>query len=297
VAVCLDSLAEAGVDRVLVVDNGSDDGTAELLAGRAGIEVLRTSVNLGFAGGAALGLDALRDADLVLLLNDDAQVLPGAVEALLAAAARPDAQRVAAFTAQVLLPPDEHGVQRINSTGNVLLRDGRGADRDWLALPAEASTEPDVFGFCGAAALLRRTALEDVGSLEPGFFLYYEDTDLSWRMRLRGWQIRYVPEARVLHEHAQSSGVGSPVFLFYNWRNQLLCLTRNAPAWLVLREVARSVGKSLLSPVASPKTAAIRRRALLGYLRMLPATLGQRRDIGRRSVLSRRDVAALRLGK
>ena len=293
-AACLDSLAAEGVERVLVVDNGSDDGTSDLLADRADVEVLRLPENLGFAGGAARGLEALQDADLVLLVNDDAQVLPGAVQALVAAAAEPGNERVAAFTAQVLLPADEHGVQRVNSTGNVLLADGRGADRDWLAFPEEASREPDVFGFCGAAALLRREALDDVGSFEPGFFLYYEDTDLSWRMRLRGWQIRYVGEAHVLHEHAQSSGVGSPVFLFYNWRNQLLCLTRNAPAWLVLREVLRTLVKCVLAPAVSRDTAAVRRAALAGYVRMLPLTLRQRRDIGRRAVLSRREVARLR---
>ncbi|HUR12946.1 MAG TPA: glycosyltransferase family 2 protein, partial [Mycobacteriales bacterium] len=176
---CLDALVAAGIYRVLVVDNGSDDGTAEVLAARTGIEVLRSPVNLGFAGGAALGLEGLGDVDLVLLVNDDAQVLPDAVDALVAAARQPGAERVGAFTAQVLLPPDERGVQRVNSTGNVLLPDGRGTDRDWLALSGEASTDPDVFGFCGAAALLRQEALDDVGSFEPGFFLYYEDTDLS----------------------------------------------------------------------------------------------------------------------
>jgi GT2 family glycosyltransferase len=294
VAATLDALAETGLDRVLVVDNGSDDGTAELLAAREGIEVLRSPVNLGFAGGAALGIEALHDVDLVLLVNDDAQPLPGAVAALVAAAAAPGSERVGAFTAQLLLPPDERGVQRVNSTGNVLLPDGRGADRDWLALTGEATTEPDVFGFCGAAALLRREALEDVGSFEPGLFLYYEDTDLSWRMRLRGWQVRYVPEATVVHEHAQSSEAGSRLFLYYNWRNQLLCLTRNAPAGLVAREVLRALVKCLLAPLLSPRTAATRWRALIGYLTALPTALQQRREIGRRATVSRAQVAALR---
>jgi GT2 family glycosyltransferase len=289
---CLDALAAEGVP-VLVVDNGSDDDTADLLASREGVQVLRSETNLGFAGGVALGLAHL-DADLVLLVNDDAQVLPGSVQAFIDAAAEPGAERVGAFTAQVLLPPDALGVQRVNSTGNLLLHDGRGADRDWLASRQDASHDHDVFGFCGAAALLRRAALDDVGGMEPSFFLYYEDTDLSWRMRLRGWQVRYVPGAVVVHEHAQSSVVGSPLFLFYNWRNQLLCLTRNAPAWLVLRELLRHVGKCLVAPVASPSTARTRVRALVGYLRMLPPALRQRGEIGRRAVVPRRVVAALR---
>lgn len=291
---CLDALRAGGVERVLVVDNASDDGTADLLAERTDVEVLRLPQNLGFAGGAERGLQVLRDAALVLLVNDDAHVLPGAVDALVRAAAEPGAERVAAFTAQVLLPADDRGVHRVNSTGNLLLADGRGADRDWLAAPEESSSDRDVFGFCGAAALLRREALEDVGSFEPRLFLYYEDTDLSWRMRLRGWQIRYVPEAKVVHEHAQSSGVGSPVFLFYNWRNQLLCLTRNAPGWLVAREVGRALGKSLVAPVLAPRTAVTRWRALLAFLVGLPPALVQRREIGRRALVPRAEVAALR---
>ena len=292
-AACLDGLVSEGV-AILVVDNGSTDGTTELLAGRDDVEVVRSETNLGFAGGVALGLRHVR-ADLVLLVNDDAQVLPGAVAALLAAAAAPGAEKVGAFTAQVLLPQDAYGTQRLNSTGNLLLRDGRGADRDWLADRGEASMDPDVFGFCGAAALLRRAAVDDAGGMEPTFFLYYEDTDLSWRMRLRGWQVRYVPEAVVVHAHAQSSVAGSPTFLFYNWRNQLLCLTRNAPAWLAVRELLRMIGKCLVAPVVSPGTAVTRARALAGYLRMLPAAIGQRREIGRRALVPRREVAALRV--
>src|SRR5581483_12472754 len=84
----------------------------------------------------------------------------------------------------------------------------------------------EVFGFCGAAALLRRAALEDVGAFEESFFMYYEDLDLSWRMRLRGWRILYEPGAVVEHAHAASTGEWSPFFTFHVDRNRVLTLLR-----------------------------------------------------------------------
>jgi GT2 family glycosyltransferase len=88
----------------------------------------------------------------------------------------------------------------------------------------------DVFGFSGGAALLRRSAAVAVGGFPVRFFLYYEDTDLSWRLRLAGWSIRYEPTAVVHHRHAASSDVSSGLFAFHNERNRLLTLVRCAPA-------------------------------------------------------------------
>ena len=81
----------------------------------------------------------------------------------------------------------------------------------------------------GAAA---RAYLDDVGLFDERFFLYYEDTDLSWRGRLRGWRYVYVPTSLVRHRHAASSGVGSTVFRYYTERNRPLMLVKNAPAGL-----------------------------------------------------------------
>ncbi len=91
-----------------------------------------------------------------------------------------------------------------------------------------------MFAWCGGAVLLRRGYLDDVGLFDERLFLYYEDTDLSWRGRLRGWRYVYVPASVVRHRHAQSSGVGSPMFRYYTERNRLLVLAKNAPARLAL---------------------------------------------------------------
>ena len=92
-----------------------------------------------------------------------------------------------------------------------------------------------MFGFCGAAALLRREAIDDVGTFDESFFMYYEDTDLSWRLRLRGWKVLYDPRAVVEHGHSRTSGEWSDFFLFHVDRNRLLMVLKDAPAPLVAR--------------------------------------------------------------
>ena len=77
------------------------------------------------------------------------------------------------------------------------------------------SDEPvEVFGWCGGAVLLRPRYLADVGLLDERYFAYYEDFDMSWRGRLRGWRYRYVPDSVVHHRHAAGLGVGSERFRF-----------------------------------------------------------------------------------
>ena len=79
--------------------------------------------------------------------------------------------------------------------------------------------------------------LQEVGLFDERFFLYYEDTDIAWRGRSRGWRYRYVPEARFRHIHAASSGEGSALFQHYVERNRLLMLVKNAPSRLALGAV------------------------------------------------------------
>jgi GT2 family glycosyltransferase len=233
---CLESLRQQTVPHtVLVVDNGSTDGTEELLAERfPEVVVVQTGANLGFSGGAQAGLDAAT-TPYVALLNNDAVADPGWLDALVRCLdAHPEA---AAVTSRMLLQDTDPPL--LNNTGVVLLDTDYGADRD---LRADAATrlEPDsVFGFSGGAALLRLAAVRAVGGFPRRFFLYYEDTDLSWRLRLAGWEIRYEPRAVVHHAHSATVDQASDRFAFFNERNRLLMLTRCAPAARALRALLR----------------------------------------------------------
>ncbi len=297
---CLDSL-EAQTIRdeleIVVVDNASTDTTAALLAEQfPGVRHVRAERNLGFAGGAALGMRDL-DAPWVVLLNNDATFAPDAVEQLRAALTRPGAERVGAATAKILLAgldPRDGGRHRVNSTGNLVTRRGTGADRDWAALDGQESTDPDVFGFCGGAAMLRRAAVDEVGGFDPRLFLYYEDTDLSWRLRAAGWTVAYVPAAVAVHRHASSSGVDSPVFRYYNTRNSLVVFARHAPAGVVLRSALRQVAGLVRTGahdgVRAPTTRA-RGRGLRDAARLLPPTLRERRTLWAHARVPRAEVA------
>ncbi|WP_448629948.1 glycosyltransferase family 2 protein [Cellulomonas soli] len=229
----------------------------------------------------------------VVLLNNDARFAPDAVERLVETLEAPGNERVGAVTAKILLAPaDGSTPTTVNSTGNVLTRDGAGTDRDWLTPVGGESTDPEVFGFCGGAALLRREALLDVGGFDPELFLYYEDTDLSWRMRAAGWHVRYDARAVAEHDHAASSGADSPLFRYYNTRNSLLVVTRHAPLTMVLRSTVRQGLGTLLSVAREglSATARARVRGTAAHVRRLPRTLGERRRLWRDATVSRRDA-------
>ncbi|HEX7148117.1 MAG TPA: glycosyltransferase family 2 protein, partial [Actinomycetota bacterium] len=126
----------------------------------------------------------------------------------------------------------------LNNAGSMVFRDGYGADRAYQELDrGQYQTPEEVFAFCGGSVCFRTEALRQAGVFDDDFFLYYEDTDLSWRLRSLGWRIRYQPAAVARHIHSASSVEWSPLFVFHTDRNRLLMLTKNARAGLAAREV------------------------------------------------------------
>jgi len=314
---CLDALAAQTLAApVWVVDNGSQDATASVVADlareRPGLHLLRCDTNRGFAGGVALAL-ARVTAPFVVLVNDDAVLDPGCLAALAEGfRSAPDPARVAAVTARVLLdarfaeaspgtpvppggwrredgtvllpardaPPGSALVDIVHSTGVELTASGNGADRGWLERADTHHPPADVFAFCGAVVMLRAAAVAAVGGFDPALFLYYEDTDVAWRLRLHGWTVRYAEEALVRHAHAASSAGQASRARYFNERNRLLVVARNGPARTAavltalhpLGTLARLAG-----PGRDPVTAAARARAYRDYLRRLPGVLATRR--------------------
>lgn len=281
---CLDSLLAQSAPgwelTIVVVDNGSSDGTTELVrAHYPSVRLVALPTNTGFAHAANRGI-AESNTPFVVLVNNDAVCEPGFIAAILAPFdddrapddQAPDDAKLAAVTGRILLAhkyrplqptePDRRaalvgfdgrrwvvaedgdyrGVELVNSTGTQVTRSGNGRDRDWLRPATDAAPSSDVFGFCGGAVALRRAALDDVGLFEDSLFLYYEDTDLSWRLRRRGWRIAYAHDAVVRHRHAASSGTASEFFLRHNERNRIVVAIRNAPLPVVARAIGRWAG-------------------------------------------------------
>lgn len=293
---CLSSLATSAARSehdvtLVVVDNASTDDSLDVVR-RAAPEslVVPTGANLGFAGGVALGIERSR-GEVVVLVNNDAVVdqdfLQIVVDSLLGSS-----QEVAAVTGHLLLAEghDGAGVPLVNSTGNEVTLSGNGRDRGWLTRDDGPPAPPDVFGFCGGAAALRRTALDQAGNFDASLFLYYEDTELSWRLRRRGFTIRYEPRAVVVHRHAFSSGTESDVFTFHNTRNRLRVATRHAPLEVALRAWASALVR--VARARGGHRGAVL-RGTVAAVRSLPRELRLRRRERLATVVSRRDLRAL----
>lgn len=184
----------------------------------------------------------------------------------------------------------------IQNAGSALYPGGFGGDRGFLQRDNGQFDEgADVFAWCGGAVLLRATYLREVGRFDERFFLYYEDTDLSWRGRILGWSYHYEPTALARHHHAQSSGVGSDVFVFHTTRNRLLALAKSAPWPVVLRAVLVEtriawslVRNEVVRPVTRLSRPVLRRsrmqaRVLRSFVSLLPAMVRDRRAILRRA--------------
>ena len=298
---CLDAVAAQELpDAYLlsVIDNDSADSTAaHVYRHPAGAELVRLERNIGFAGAVEL---AVRTAvtPFVVVLNQDARPSAGWLAALLAPLLAPDSARVAAVTSKVLFVRDGH----LNNTGVVVGLDGYGRDRGFDE-PDDGrfGVVEDVFAFSGTAAAIRVLAAREVGSFDASFFLYYEDTDLSWRLQLGGWRILYEPAAVVHHVHAASSDVGSVSFAFYNERNRLLMLVKCAPLSFVAREVARFAAITVLLPLrrlarvnvpsAHQFRLPVRVRVLGSFVRLLPGMVVKRRAVSRIAQRTRANVA------
>jgi GT2 family glycosyltransferase len=214
---------------ILVIDNGSEtDPTALVREVHPPAIVLRNDFNLGFAAAANIGIEhALRlGAEAVLIVNNDAVVEAECVSELSAALARDE--HLAAVGVKTLT--QEHP-PRIHTAYGVLTYHGPlVTQQGWM--------EPDITRFSeftevdyisGCAMLLRRTAVERVGRLDPDFFAYHEDLDWCIRARRAGYRVAYVPSAIVYHRMHASTGGGylSPI-TYLSARNAILFVRKNA---------------------------------------------------------------------
>lgn len=228
---CLRSLEAAlatldEASQTLVVDNGSHDGSVELIRERhPQADVIALEENIGFAGAVNRAV-ARTGGEWLLLVNNDATVAPDAVAAMLRAGR--SAADVGAVAAQMRFAAPPHA---INSAGIEVDRLGVAYDR-LLGRPPEASerTPVEVFGASAGAALYRRSMLESIEGFDPSFFVFLEDVDVAWRARMAGWRCLYAPDAVVQHHHSATAGHASPFKHFHVGLNRVRLLAKNADA-------------------------------------------------------------------
>jgi GT2 family glycosyltransferase len=214
---------------VLVIDNDPEGATADALTASPispSLRIVHPGANLGYTGAANL---AAREASgqWLFFLNPDAVASKDCLKRMMEAV---DGADVAVVGAQVLLPDG-----RINAGENPLNIVGISWSGGY-GQPREHGPPRDTAAVSGAALLVRRDAFLDIGGLCPYFFLYVDDTDLAWRMRLGGRRVRYCPEAIVVHDYEFRKGAHK---WFYLERNRAWALLSN----LQLRTLA------MLAPV------------------------------------------------
>jgi len=238
---CLDSLRHqtlVGVE-VIVVDNGSTDGSLPLLERRYGeLRILALDENRGFAGACNAGMRAAR-GDPVVLLNNDTEVAEDWLAEVVAAFERhPEAGMVASK----MLLFDRRDV--FHTAGDFYRLDGVPGNRGvWEKDRGQYDEETYVFGACGGSAAYRRALLDDVGMLDEAFFYSCEDVDLAWRAQLAGWRCVYAPRAVVYHKLSATGG-GSTAS-FYDGRNAIYVLIKDYPGDLWRRHWRLVLGRQL----------------------------------------------------
>ena len=227
----LDSLARVTYPRVevLVVDNGSaPSDLATLRAHFPRPRLVCSPTNLGFTGGNNLGMRLAR-GEYVLLLNNDTEVEPDFLEPLVAAMEADPGIGAASPKIRYY-----HEPERIQYAGGTAVDPLRGQAR-WVGSGEVDRGQHDRSGETemghGAALLIRRRVLEEVGLLGGDYFIYYEELDFGTRLRRAGWRAHYAAESVVWHKESVTVGKASPLKTEFQTRNRLLYLRRNAAGW------------------------------------------------------------------
>ncbi|HMW55709.1 MAG TPA: glycosyltransferase family 2 protein [Accumulibacter sp.] len=217
---------------IVVVDNGSNDGSADFLDATPDIELFRLGCNVGFASANNIAIQHCK-TEFVALLNPDAFPEPDWLERLLAAA--------------VNYPGATAFGSRLLRDGSATLLDGIGdayhvSGLAWR-LGCGQNLHPQdlrprtIFAACAAAALYRHDALLRTGGFDEAYFCYFEDVDLGFRLRLDGGECRYVPDAVVHHIGSAITGRTSDFSVYHGHRNLVWTFVKNMPGiwfWVLL---------------------------------------------------------------
>ena len=292
---------------LLILDNASEDESLAWLREQAAadprIHVWSAAQNEGFARGQNRLIDRAI-GETVLLLNQDVILDPGFLEAALGALKEhPDAASIQPRLRRLDAAGDP--TDQLDSTGLVMGRDRRAVSRGQGEHDGKDHQEPGpIFGADGPAPLYRRAVLLEsrlprTGGgwevLDEDFFMYKEDVDLAWRVRILGWTSWYAPDALAWHARTAPGATGAgwwgaarstmhvpPWIRALSWRNQRLMQVKNEPLGAFVRDLPWIVGRELASLAFLIAADPRRLTVLPSLLRLLPAAMRKRRALQRR---------------
>jgi GT2 family glycosyltransferase len=305
---CLESLwKQTYTDfEVVVVDNGSTDGSPEFLRTlrEPRLRVVTLPSNKGFAGGCNAGIASARGRYIATLNNDaeaDLNWLQQLVDGI------ESSPSVGMCASKILFHGDR---QRIDKAGHLIYPDGLNHGRGSGETDrGQFETKEEVLFPDAAAALYRREMLDITGAFDEQFFAYGDDADLGLRGRLAGWNCLYIPTAIVYHVHSATAGEFSPMKAFLIERNRIwvavktfpLSLLLVSPIFTLLRFAYHAYGSLLVvgssgqyaTECSRSQLALMMLKAYWSGLKHLPQMWNSRRKIRRFARITNRDFAAL----
>lgn len=236
---CLESLRKQTDQRfkVIVVDNGSDDGSREMIDGDfPEVATIYMAKNEGFAHSTNAGIRAALsypEIDSIITVNNDAQCDPRYIETL------QDArdglcEKIGALQPKVL---NYYEKENLDATGVITCFEMSALNRGIGEKDrGQYDDKKEIFGPSASAALYTRKALEDTmlphaGYFDKDYFAYYEDVDLAWRLHSAGYSVAFVPKAKVYHVHSATGGNNSAFKAFHIHRNHFYNMIKNAPIY------------------------------------------------------------------
>jgi GT2 family glycosyltransferase len=286
---------------VLVVDNASSDSSVEA-AQKAypWVRVLRLSENLGYAGGCNAGIRATHQ-EWVWLLNDDVRIQEGTLQELLAVAqTAPD---IAAVQPKIHSQQDQGKFDYAGGAGGLIDRYGYpfalGRIGGYLEEDkGQYDTSREIFWASGTACLWRRTALDEIGLLDEGFFAHMEEIDLAWRAWNAGWRSMSAPQGVVEHLGGGTLAYQAWRKMFLNHRNNLITIAKNVEArrllWLLVLRVFLDNGIGVAETLLGrPKRLVAVWLGWLAFLVRMPDWLIARRQA--QSIRHKRDAEIARV--
>jgi hypothetical protein len=217
---------------VVVADNGSTDGSLDLLAKQfPTVKVIKFDKNYGFAEGYNLAIDKT-DYEYTVLLNSD--VAPGAGWLTPLYGFMESNPTVGAVQPKIKADADREKFEYAGACGGYLDANGypycRGRIFDTVEKDeGQYDSVADLFWASGAALMVRTKLYREVGGLDKEFFAHMEEIDLCWRIRLTGYEIKVVPQSEVYHLGGGTLAAGNPRKTYLNFRNNLLMLHKNLP--------------------------------------------------------------------
>ena len=306
---CLTSLAgqrDANFE-VIVVDNGSSDGSAEMARSEFGVRVIANAANRGFCAANNQAFAAAR-GEFIALLNNDAEAAPDFLANL--RRAFDAAPNIGMAAAKVLVWEDPRRIDRIDKVGHLIYPDGQNRGRGTGEIDrgqydrVEECLWPD-----GCAAMYRKAMLEAIGGFDEDFFMFADDAELGLRGRIAGWRCLYMPGAVVRHHRGASLDAASPKRIFLIERNRVLLAAKLFPWSLLvlnsyyfalrlasgLAAAAGGKGEMARFPGLANKLrlACTILRADLAALRLLPRMLRKRREVRRIAKLTPAEIRQL----